>query len=100
MRPYRRGKKGLQKQQGRGVLEHIETEGPYVEWVGMPEYYLHKVTIDGQEYSYQAPEKDLDIDIGTQVVFRYFSSAKGLKIDRRSLGKWIDPAEFMKSRDE
>jgi hypothetical protein len=100
MRPYRRGKKGFQKQQGKGTLESMDVQGPYVEWVGMPEYYLHNLTIDGQEYSYQAPEKELDLCVGDLVVFRFFSAAKGLKIDRRSLGRWIDPSEFNTLADD
>jgi len=95
VRPYRRGKKGVQKQQGKGTLEQVTTEGPYVEWVGMPEYYIHNVVIDGETYAYQAPEKELDLGVGEKVVFRYFSTAKGLKIDRRSLGRWIDPASLL-----
>ena len=91
---YRRGKKSFQKQQGKGILESMSVQGPYVEWVGMPEYYLHNLTISGQEYRYQDPEKELDLSIGDPVVFRYVSTAKGLIIDRRSLGRWIDPSQF------
>lgn len=91
MASFRRGKKGFQKHQGKGLLEEAQTEGPYIEWVGMPEYYLHHLLIDGKQYSYQAPEQTLDVGIGEQVVFRYFETANGLKIDRKSLGRWIDP---------
>lgn len=94
MASFRRGKKGFQKHQGKGTLEKIHTEGPYIEWVGMPEYYLHHLLIEGKQYSYQDPEKVLDVEIGEQVVFRYFDSANGLKIDRKSLGRWIDPTSI------
>ena len=91
---YRKGKKGHRKQQGKGTLERMSVQGPYIEWVGLPEYYLHSLVIDSQEYRYQDREQVLDLVVGDLVVFRFFHSPEGLTIDRRSLGRWIDPSKF------
>lgn len=89
---FRRNK--IQKQQGKGTLETVKTEGPFIEWVGKPEYYRHYLTIDGNEYRYESDTTDLGVELGDMVVFRYIDHKDGLIIDRRSLGKWIDPASF------
>ena len=38
--------------QGRGHLQSVATDGPHVEWLGMPEYYIHTLVIAEQEYAY------------------------------------------------
>lgn len=82
------------KEQGRGELQVILTDGPHVEWLGMPEYYKHDLTIEGESYAYYSAEKDLGFEVGEVVVFRYSVNAKGRLIDKRSLGKYIDPATY------
>lgn len=93
-----RGRKGgynkTPKSVGRGVLEHVDTEGPFTEWVGMPPYYIHKITVDGQVYDYLSADKALDIELGKKVTFRYKETSKGCYIDKRSLGVVIDPSEL------
>ena len=79
---------------GRGILEQVQTEGPFTEWVGMPPYYIHKITVEGDCYSYLSPDKELEIEIGKKVTFRYKETAKGKFIDKRSLGVVIDPSEL------
>ena len=49
------------KLEGRGVLEHISTDGPHSDWLGMPDYYIHTLTVAGEEYKYLAAEKTLDV---------------------------------------
>ena len=90
----RGGYKKPQKLSGRGVLEGIETEGPFNEWVGMPPYYIHNIQVDGQPYAYLSGDKDLGIEIGKKVTFRYKETSKGNYIDKRSLGIVIDPSEL------
>lgn len=82
------------KLSGRGVLEKVVTDGPHVEWVGMPPYYIHVITVDGEEYSYMSPDKDLEIELGKKVTFRYKETSKGNFVDKRSLGVVIDPSEL------
>ena len=91
----RRG--GYNKQQklaGRGVLESVETEGPFTEWVGMPPYFIHKIQVDGEAFSYLSADQDLGIELGKKVTFRYKETSKGKFIDKRSLGIVIDPSEL------
>ena len=90
---FRRGR--VQKSQGKGELQGVQTEGPYVEWVGKPEFYRHTLEIEGNTYRYESDSEDLGVEIGEIVVFRYVENKEGLIIDRRSLGKWIDPATLM-----
>ena len=90
---YRRNKP--QKSQGRGVLQQVQTEGPYIEWVGKPEYYRHTLDIDGESYRYESDSTDLGVELGETVVFRFTENKDGKAIDRRSLGRWIDPASLM-----
>ena len=89
---FRRNK--VQKQQGKGELQSVSSEGPFIEWVGKPEYYRHTLVIDEKEYRYESDSTDLGVSIGDMVVFRFVDHKDGLIVDRRSLGKWIDPASF------
>lgn len=91
-RGFRRNK--VQKQQGKGELQAVSTEGPFIEWVGKPEYYRHTLTIEGQEYRYESDSTELGVELGEIVVFRFVDHKDGLIVDRRSLGRWIDPASF------
>lgn len=90
---FRRNK--VQKQQGKGELQSVKSEGPYVEWVGKPEFYRHTLEIEGNTYRYESDSTDLGVEIGEVVVFRFVENKDGLIIDRRSLGRWIDPASLM-----
>jgi hypothetical protein len=90
---YRRNKP--QKSQGKGVLNQVTSEGPYIEWVGKPEYYRHTLDIDGEQYRYESDSTDLGVELGETVVFRFTENKDGKVIDRRSLGRWIDPASLM-----
>lgn len=83
------------KQQGRGTLENIVTDGPHNEWLGMPDYYIHTLTVDGEEYNYLSPEEMLDVNVGDSVVFRYQLTGKIKRIDKRSLGIAIDPSTYL-----
>ena len=83
------------KLEGRGVLEQISTDGPHSDWLGMPDYYIHTLTVSGEEYKYLTSEKDLDVNKGDTVVFRYKEQGKDKRIDKRSLGIYIDPAQYM-----
>jgi len=81
------------KLQGRGQLENITTDGPHSDWLGMPDYYIHTLTVAGEEYKYLAGDAKLDVNIGDLVCFRYQeASNKEKRIDKRSLGIAIDPA--------
>lgn len=86
------------KLEGRGVLEAIQTDGPHSDWLGMPDYFIHTLTVGGEEYKYLSADKKLDVGIGDTVVFRYKETGKGTKekrIDKRSLGIYIDPSQYM-----
>lgn len=95
-KPYQKAK----ALQGRGTLTAVSTDGPHVEWLGMPEYYIHTLTIAEQEYAYFSPEKELEMAVGSYVCFRYRETKKGLYIEKRSLGIAIDPAEYMRQLEE
>ncbi len=82
--------------QGRGHLQSVITDGPHVEWLGMPEYYIHTLVIADQEYAYFSAGKALEFEIGAYVCFRCRESKKGFYIEKRSLGIAIDPAEYMR----
>ena len=80
------------KLQGRGKLENVVSDGPHSDWLGMPDYYIHTLTVDGEDYKYLSSDKDLDVSIGDLVCFRYQEAGKEKRIDKRSLGIAIDPA--------
>ncbi|WP_290698151.1 hypothetical protein [Amphritea sp.] len=80
---------------GRGIMEAIDTEGPFNDWVGMPQYYIHHLTVDSQSYRYLSPDKILGIELGKKVTFRYKETAKDKFIDKNSLGVVIDPSELL-----
>jgi hypothetical protein len=85
-------------QQGRGTLLAVTTVGPHVTWLGMPEYYMHTLRIDDQEYVYFSNDKLLGIDVGSYVCFRHRQSKHGPCIDKHSLGVAIDPVEYMRQQ--
>ncbi len=89
-----RGRSKTPKSIGRGILEQVETDGPHNDWVGMPPYYIHNLTVDAEHYSYISPDQDLGIELGKKVTFRYKETSKGRMIDKRSLGIVIDPSEL------
>jgi len=93
----KRGPRGYNKEPkkiGRGILESVSTDGPHNEWVGMPPYYIHTLTVDGEEYSYLNDEDKITIEIGKKVTFRYKEARNKRTIDKRSLGIVIDPSEL------
>lgn len=89
----RRGSKAPKKI-GRGVLEAASTDGPHTEWLGMKPYFIHTLTIDGEDFSYLSEDKELGIEIGKKVTFRHRETKQGNMIEKRSLGVLIDPSEF------
>ncbi len=88
------GRNQQNKKIGRGILQAIETDGPHNEWLGMPPYYIHNLTIDEESYSYLSGDEALGIEIGKKVTYRYRETKKGHMIDKRSLGIVIDPSEL------
>ena len=87
------------KLQGRGVLEAVNSDGPHSDWLGMPDYYIHTLTVAGEEYKYLSPDKNLEVNTGDTVVFRYKETGKikqEKRIDKRSLGTYIDPSQYMR----
>jgi hypothetical protein len=86
--------------QGRGHLLSISTDGPHTQWLGMPEYYVHTLTIDSQEYAYFSASQKLEFELGTYVCFRYRQSKKGFYIEKKSLGIAIDPAEYLSQMEQ
>ena len=54
-----RGRGRVPKLIGRGILESVKTDGPHNDWVGMPPYYIHHLSVDGESYSYLSPDPDL-----------------------------------------
>ncbi|WP_207061841.1 hypothetical protein [Motiliproteus sp. SC1-56] len=91
---FRRGRARPQKLIGRGELQSVETEGPFNDWVGMPPYYLHALTVDGEVFSYLSGDKTLEIEPGKTVTFRYRETKEKRIIDKNSLGVVIDPSEL------
>ncbi|MGY8872987.1 MAG: hypothetical protein ACKVJE_21385 [Pseudomonadales bacterium] len=83
------------KKIARGIVEAVDTEGPFNDWVGMPQYYIHHLTVDSLGYHYLSPDKNLGIELGKKVTFRYKETAKGSFIDKNSLGVVIDPSELL-----
>lgn len=97
-------KKSFQKRlqpklEGRGLLEAISTSGPHSDWLGMPDYYIHTLTVAGDNYKYLSPDKLLEVNIGDTVVFRYQkvgpTEKKENRIDKHSLGIYIDPSQYL-----
>lgn len=82
------------KQQAKGTLQHIETDGPHSEWLGMPDYFIHTLSVDDIKYSYLSSAEVLDVKVGDIIVFRFQEIGKSNRIDKRSLGLWIDPATY------
>lgn len=90
----RSGQQRQPKLQGKGTLEKMEREGPFKEWLGMPDLYRHTLVIDGDTYTYQVEDAELSFAPGDKVVFRYKEVKSGKWIDRNSLGTWIDPSTY------
>ena len=86
--------KANQKLSARGQLEEVVTEGPFNDWVGMPQYYEHHITVDGEKYRYRSLDQELGIELGKKVTFRYREASKEKMIDKNSLGVVIDPSEL------
>lgn len=92
---FRRGKyQRTPKLEARGVLQSLEREGPFKEWLGMPDLYRFHLVVDDASYSYQTEESDLAVAVGDRVVFRYKETKAGKWVDRNSLAKAIDPSEY------
>ncbi|PVZ63477.1 hypothetical protein DC094_21245 [Pelagibaculum spongiae] len=90
----RRNFKKQQKLMARGVLQKHVSDGPHTEWLGMPEYWIHKLTVDDKEFTYFANTPDLGINEGQTLVFRYQETTKDLRIEKRSLAVAVDPSEY------
>lgn len=93
----RSGRRRQPKIEVRGVLEGTEREGPFKEWLGMPDLYRHTLVVDGESYTYQVEEPELPVSVGDHVVFRYREAKAGRWVDRNSLGLAIDPNDYTAS---
>ncbi|MBN8412343.1 hypothetical protein LCL99_13285 [Halomonas denitrificans] len=92
---FRRGnRRRAPKLEARGELTSVEREGPFKEWLGMPDLYRYHLVVDGVDYSYQTEDAELPVAVGDKVVFRYKETKAGNWVDRNSLGKAIDPSEY------
>ncbi|WP_026106235.1 hypothetical protein [Vreelandella jeotgali] len=92
---FSRGKRTrTPKFEARGELQAVEREGPFKEWLGMPDLYRYALTVDGEAYSYQTEDTELPVAVGDRVVLRYKETRAGRWVDRNSLGKAIDPSEY------
>ena len=92
---FRRGnRRRTPKLEARGELQAVEREGPFKEWLGMPDLYRYRLVVDGESYSYQTEDTELPVQIGDRVVFRYRETKAGKWVDRNSLGKAIDPSDY------
>lgn len=92
---FQRGRRNrTPKLEARGILESVEREGPFKEWLGMPDLYRYTLIVDGQTYSYQTEDAELPVATGDRVVFRYKQTKAGNWVDRNSLGVAIDPASY------
>ncbi|MCA1769232.1 MAG: hypothetical protein LC652_04520 [Halomonas sp.] len=92
---FRRGnRQRTPKLQARGELQSLEREGPFKEWLGMPDLYRYQLVVEDELYSYQTEESELPVTVGDLVVFRYKETKAGKWIDRNSLGKAIDPSSY------
>ena len=62
---FRRGnRKRLPKLEGRGELQSLEREGPFKEWLGMPDLYRYFLVVEGEKYSYQTEDAELPVAVG------------------------------------
>ncbi|WP_445000526.1 hypothetical protein [Halomonas mongoliensis] len=92
---FRRGnRQRTPKLEARGELQSLEREGPFKEWLGMPDLYRYQLVVEGERYSYQTEDAELPVQVGDRVVFRYKETKAGKWIDRNSLGKAIDPSSY------
>ncbi|MCE8033477.1 MAG: hypothetical protein LPK20_04660 [Halomonas sp.] len=92
---FRRGKRQrTPKLEARGELQSLEREGPFKEWLGMPDLYRFHLVVDGEAYSYQTEDAELAVAVGDCVVFRYKETKAGKWVDRNSLAKAIDPSAY------
>ncbi|MBA2779909.1 hypothetical protein [Billgrantia kenyensis] len=92
---FRRGKRQrTPKLEARGIIESLEREGPFKEWLGMPDLYRFHLVVDGEAYSYQTEDAELAVAVGDRVVFRYKETKAGKWVDRNSLAKAIDPSDY------
>ncbi|WP_104202699.1 hypothetical protein [Billgrantia saliphila] len=92
---FRRGKRQrTPKLEARGELQSLEREGPFKEWLGMPDLYRFHLVVDGEAYSYQTEDAELTVAVGDRVVFRYKETKAGKWVDRNSLAKAIDPSDY------
>lgn len=82
------------KLEARGELQSVEREGPFKEWLGMPDLYRYQLVVEGETYSYQTEDAELPVAVGDRVVFRYKETKAGKWVDRNSLGKAIDPSDY------
>lgn len=82
------------KLEARGELQSVEREGPFKEWLGMPDLYRYQLVVEGESYSYQTEDAELPVSVGDRVVFRYKETKAGKWVDRNSLGKAIDPSDY------
>ncbi|GED21317.1 hypothetical protein [Halomonas halmophila] len=92
---FRRGnQRRAPKLEARGELQSVEREGPFKEWLGMPDLYRFELVVDGEHYSYQTEDSELPVSVGDRVVLRYKETKAGRWVDKKSLGKAIDPSEY------
>ncbi|MCE8020262.1 hypothetical protein HOP51_09080 [Halomonas sp. MCCC 1A11036] len=92
---FRRGKRQrTPKLEARGELQSLEREGPFKEWLGMPDLYRFHLVVEGEAYSYQTEDAELAVAVGDRVVFRYKETKAGKWVDRNSLAKAIDPSAY------
>lgn len=92
---FRRGnRQRTPKLEARGELQSLEREGPFKEWLGMPDLYRYRLVVEGETYSYQTEDAELPVAPGDRVVFRYKETKAGKWVDRNSLGKAIDPSSY------
>lgn len=89
------------KHEGRGLLESVTTDGPHRDWLGMPDYYIHTLTVAGEQFKFLSATKELEVSVGETVVFRYQevgkTEPKEKRIDKRSLGVYIDPSQYLQN---
>ena len=93
---YSRSGNKPKKNIGKGLLEKVTTDGPHSKWVGMPPYYIHTLTVDGEDYTYLTGDKELEIPLGKTVTFRFQVFKNTNSIEKRSLGIAIDPSELQR----
>lgn len=92
---FRRGRRQrAPKLEARGILQSLEREGPFKEWLGMPDLYRFHLVVADESYSYQTEESEVGVSVGDRVVFRYKETRAGRWVDRNSLAKAIDPADY------